>query len=209
MKPPNATNAEASRIIARLRSGEKEIVAQLYDQHRAQFLAWATRRFVSTPGDIEDAWQEAVIVFFELVRSGRLTELTCSVKTFLFALGYKWMLKLNRKMKRIRWKGGVEEAIGSNAQLQAIRFDDDPWEEERYLLKTAMEQLTPKCREILRLRHYEELAIEELVEFYQKKHKENPDNIDEDKEISRNNVSSQLSQCLRKLKEIIKDLPPK
>ncbi|MEO6039030.1 MAG: hypothetical protein ABIQ93_11495, partial [Saprospiraceae bacterium] len=60
MKKPNEVNLEAGEVIAALQAGKRGVIEELYDRHRASFLGWAAKRFYGTPGDIEDAWQEAV-----------------------------------------------------------------------------------------------------------------------------------------------------
>jgi len=208
-KPPAEINKEAGEVIAALRAGQLRIMEGLYDQFRKEFSGWAAKRFYSTHSDIEDAWQEAVLIFYERVMSGRLSEMRCSVKTFLFAVGYKWLLKLHRKLKRIWWTDEVDKVMPTDPLLTSFAFDDDIWEEERLLLRVAMKSLSAKCQEMLTLRHYDELDIAALVELYMIKRAENPANNTTEKDITKNNISSQLAQCLSKLKGIIKTMSQK
>lgn|GEM_PF-900339 len=191
MEKLDAFNVNAAEVIAALRAGHPGIMENLYDAHRAAFLGWASKRFYSTPSDIEDAWQEAVAVFYKQVVSGQLTALKCSVKTFLFAVGYKWLLKNHRKTKRIWWRGEEDEALATDPLLTAFSFDDDIWKAELLLLLAAMEALSPQCKELLVDRHYHERTIQELLDTYEY--------------ASKNAVTATLSSCLSKLKLIIKE----
>lgn len=186
----DTATTNANEVIAALRAGQSGIVENLYDRFRKEFLSWADKRFYTTPGDIEDAWQEAVIVFYEQTTSRKLTVLHCSVKTYLFAVGYKWLLKNHRKMKRLLWKDEMDEALAKNPQVSALDFDD-AWEVERDMLHAAMLELSPRCRELLVWRHYREHSISEIMTAFQY--------------ATANTVSVSLSNCLSKLKEIIEE----
>jgi RNA polymerase sigma factor (sigma-70 family) len=185
---PDTTHA--NEIIAALLEGKRGVLEHLYDAHRAEFLGWASRRFVSTPNDLEDAWQVAVLAFYENTVSGKLKTLDCTVKTFLFGIGANYLKKSHRKLKRILWKDEIDKSLGSSAVINTIEFDDI-WEEERIILQAAMEQLRPNCRELLTQRYYHEKTIPEILEATEY--------------ASNNAVSVTLSNCLSALKTIIKE----
>lgn len=186
----NPVTKFAQEIISSLRDGQPGILEDLYDQFRPAFLAWAGKRFRTTPGDLEDAWQDAVVVFYEKVMSGRLTALNCTVRTYLFAVGYKRLLKNYRKINRFLWQDAVDKALKNNPELALIDLDDI-WEEERDLLLAAMEQISPRCRDLLLKRYYEEKSIEELMQHFEY--------------ASHNSVSVTLANCLANLKKIIQE----
>lgn len=182
-KPPDDFNAEADRIIAAIWAGEKGVIEGLYDLHREKFLQWAGRRFLALPSDLEEAWQEAIVIFYERVRSGRQKRLKCTVKTFLFAIGYKWLKKQEFKKRRFVFLDKMDGVI------DYVEFEFfDPYEEEKLKMKTAMKKLSSKCQELLDKRHYRGFTIEELSEEYA---------------TSKNSMSAMLSQCLKKLLDIL------
>lgn len=128
----------------------------------------------------------AAITFYEQSMSGKLTALKCSVKTYFFAVGRKWLLKEKFKGRRFLRLDEMDKSV------QTVEFEFfDPLEDKKLLLRTAMNMLTPRCRDMLHKRRYLELTIEEIAA---------------ECGISKNNVSSVLSQCLKKLIEIIKKL---
>jgi hypothetical protein len=54
----------------------------------------AKHRFSSTPeADILDAWQDSLVSFFEQISSGKLQTLTCSIKGFLYLIGFRYIMK--------------------------------------------------------------------------------------------------------------------
>lgn len=160
----------------------------LYGRHREDFFRWAGRRFRGNRDDFEDAWQDAVIAFYEQVASGRLTTLRSGLRTWLFAVGCRRLLQNDRKMKRFFWKDSVDMALLKDAQL--IEFEwDEPSTEEKALLERSMVVLSHQCREILVQRFYHGKKIPEIREALNYN--------------SENTASAMLSRCLSKLKDIV------
>ena len=162
------------------------MLENLYDLYREAFYRWAGKRFDCSQSALEDAWQDAMLVFYDQVRSGRLTTLNCSVKTYLFAVGFRVLSASERKQKRFSPKDEIDEAL----QAQAFVFEwDDPWLDERETLLAAMDELSPKCRELLKRRYYEEKSLAQVqMELGYN---------------SINTLSASISRCLKGLKAII------
>jgi len=175
-------------LINAIQKGQIWASEHLYDQHRRSFLSWGYSYFKATPNDIEDAWQEAVVKFFEKVISGEIISLQCTIRTYLFALGGHKLKQYYRKTKRITWG---DEAIKMLSKMSEPEIEDI-WKEERPLLRKAVELLNPRCRDILLLRIYEERSIAELQEIF--------------KYASKNAVSVTLHNCIETLMENIAKL---
>jgi len=101
----------ADRALLRsLSEGRPEVLDDLYYRYRDGFLRWAGRRFSTTPNDLEDAWQDAVIALYERAISPKPFELRCSLRTYLYAIGGKRLLQNHRKMQRLIWKDDIAGA---------------------------------------------------------------------------------------------------
>ena len=190
--PFSVLNKEATEIVAAIRANTFNVFTldQLY---RQAFINWAKKRFITTPEYLDDAWQEAMYAFYKQVKSGKLQEMTCSIKSYLFKIGYHWLAKTGRKLRRIWWSDETD------ALLREVVVDDlwtdDIWEEEKIILKAAMEQLSPQCKAMLVMRHIDEMSIEEIMEKFDYKNK--------------NATSASISNCFSNLKEIIKKMSEK
>ncbi|MFT6129072.1 MAG: DNA-directed RNA polymerase specialized sigma24 family protein [Neolewinella sp.] len=73
---------------------------ELYVQHRAASLTHAQRQLYATEDDAADCFQDAVIAFYRNTVSGRLMELTCSIRTYFFAIGKRLVYRKNEKRHR-------------------------------------------------------------------------------------------------------------
>ncbi len=179
-------------MVASIKAGTYDVFI-LDDLYRQAFTNWAKKRFYTTPEYIDDAWQEAMYAFYKQVKSGKLNEMTCTIKSYLFKIGYHWLAKTGRKLRRIWWSDETD------ALLAGVIVDDsiteDIWEDEKIILRAAMEKLSPQCKEMLVMRHFEEMSIEDIMEKFEYKNK--------------NATSVSISNCFANLKEIIKQLSNK
>ena len=185
----NALPTDSATILEALRTGTPDAFEQLYTSYRKEFFSWAGRRFEAGRQDMEDAWQDAVIALHRYVHSGKLTEINCEIRTWLFAVGYKRLLNQKRKTKRIVWKDHIDDSMIQAAipDEQAFSPHADGWKQRH--LQSAMKSISPRCRELLVQRYYMQKAISEIQE--------------ERELLNANTTSATLSRCLKRLKDII------
>lgn len=176
-------------MLAELRQGRVACLTQIDDACRQKFISWAGKRFLVTPNDLEDAWQEALTHFYENVVSGKLVSLNCSIATYLFAVAGKYLMNMNRKMRRILWHDQADMAMLGQKTL-GFSIETDAWEEERGQLNIALNKLSEKCRKLLYYRHFDGFSIPEIKNMTDF--------------ASENAVSVHLFNCLENLKKIIR-----
>ena len=105
-------------LFQQIRAGKHELFELLYSQHRAAFLRYAEQQLYANEEDAIDSFQDAVIVFYKNVTSGKLTELTCSIRTYLFAVGKRIVYKRNQQRRRHRVHQLVRRRCGAGMQKQ-------------------------------------------------------------------------------------------
>lgn len=124
----------------------REALADLYMKHRDEFLAWAGNHYKLERDVALDVYQASILALYENAASGKLTELTSSVKTYLFAIG----------------KNKIRQTFQSSRKLQSLdeEFDmlDDPEEAaDPELLKVALHclsELGEPCKSLLEQFYY-------------------------------------------------------
>jgi DNA-directed RNA polymerase specialized sigma24 family protein len=130
----------------------------------------------------------AVIALFEQVTAGKLTAFRTSPKVWLFTVGYRQLLKNNRKTKRLFWRDAIDDALMKDEQQPDFQWNE-PAVDEWGLVEQAMQSISLQCREILIQRFYQGKKI--------------PDIMTALGHNSENTTSASLSRCLKKLKEIV------
>lgn len=191
-----AHNLQKSELLAEqallksLSEGRLEILDDLYYRYRDGFLRWAGRRFGTTPNDLEDAWQDAVIALYERAISPKPFELRCSLRTYLYAIGGKRLLQNHRKMQRFIWKDDIDRALHREAEVLTFEWDDPRVEDREHLL-ACIERLGPQCRELLLCRYYDGKELEDLQHQFQYQ--------------NLNTVSASISRCIKQLKTLVEE----
>lgn len=172
-----------------LRTGAPDAFEQLYVNHREDFFSWAGRRFEAGRQDMEDAWQDAVVALYQQVCEERLTHLSCSIRTWLFATGFRRLLNNHRKLKRIYWRDTIDDALIKGLAEDVAENAENSERSKRLL--DAMNILSPQCREMLVERYYHEQSIESIKTTWQFN--------------NANTTSASLSRCLKKLKQLLRE----
>ena len=180
-----ASNSNAETIINALQAGDSHVIEALYAHHREDFFRWASHRFEGTRQDFEDAWQDAIVAFYQQVNQGKLLQLRYGIRTWLYAVGYKRLLNNKRKLKRILWKDQIDDA------LLVIDFEQETVDPEKIkFLHAALKSMSSQCRELLVARYYQNLGIEEIQQNWNLKNS--------------NTTSATLARCLGRLKDCFK-----
>ena len=148
-------------LFDRIRAGEHQLIDELYRRHRQPFVTYATGRLMAIEEDAVDCFQESVIVFYKNVVSGKLTELSCSISTYLFAIGKRMIYKKNADRRREEPTEVDDDRQYADEVDMTIfeRIDDD---HRRSQMQAAMSKLGDACRQILTLSYYHRYPTESI-----------------------------------------------
>lgn len=143
-------------IISKIRSGDLNALDKVYLDVKPKFIAYAQRQF---PGvnleDVEDIYQDTIIVFYQNIKRGALTEITSSLSAYVIQIGKIKLLQYVDKSSKIMLSGTnlvdkhilVEEY---DAKIdQAVRF--------------IFSKMTDACKQILNLFYYEKKSMDEIA----------------------------------------------
>ncbi|MEL7162998.1 MAG: hypothetical protein AAFN92_19725, partial [Bacteroidota bacterium] len=110
-------------------------------------------------------FQDAVIAFYKNIVSGRLTELTCGIRTYLFAIGKRMVYRRNQQRHR-EVPSDPDAGIGlgndpaGELDLSLLnRYEDD---HRKALLAGALAKLGETCQQLLTLFYYHRYPIESI-----------------------------------------------
>ena len=184
-------------IITRIQRGDDSPLMTLYRAYRNDFIYWAVRHFSCDEEAAKDVFQMAITIFYENVVSGKLTRLSSSVKTYLFAIG-KNKLHENQvaRERDLRIQRHEQDKIKENFRLEPMEGDSHAEKEDLYrLLETALNQLGEPCRTVLDLYYYREMSIEQIAAKMDYK--------------SNDSAKTQKYKCLTRLKKLFQMTAPR
>ena len=133
-------------VLTEIKEGNEQVMAQLYNDYRAPFLAWARKYFTLDDETLIDVFQDAVIVLYQNVVEEKLTQLDSSLKTYLFGIGKNLLYKRLRKTKReMVAEDEIPEQAVAPRFLQVVQR-----EHEQHQLRAALSTLGERCRQAAR-----------------------------------------------------------
>ncbi|MBK8242347.1 MAG: sigma-70 family RNA polymerase sigma factor [Saprospiraceae bacterium] len=191
MLPPKLKieDLDGNTIVSLIVQGNMEVLDQVYASYKPAFLNWARQRYPSTnQQDIVDSWHDAVIAFYEQVISKKLTVLTCELKTYLFTIGYRSLIKKHKKIQRIIEDTEIDKHLIS-ASLNLFFEVEDPWKEQKEILLKEINELPTQSQQILMLRFIDGKSLKDISEIVNYK--------------SLNVLSATISRSLKLLKNKI------
>lgn len=175
-------------LFGRVKQGDSKAIEQVYLKYRDEFFGWAKTRFMCSFQDLEDVWQETIIIFFENVKNQRLSVLRSSLSTYLFTIGRNILLNKIIAEQRINLVGNLTDFADPIEDIIMYNFDKS---EQEPTLTKYFEALGSKCKELLLGRYYLGKSV---------------DVIRQETGLNSNNVvSASLSRCLNRLKDLIKN----
>lgn len=164
MKVKN-TPKEDAELFEAIKSGRHELIDELYVRHRSAFLTYAQRQLSATEDDAADCFQDAVIAFYKNIVSGRLTELTCGIRTYLFAIGKRMVYRKNQQRHReppADPDAGIGLGNDPANELDMSLFDRFEDDHRKAMLATALGKMGDTCRQVLTLFYYHRYPIESI-----------------------------------------------
>lgn len=143
-------------IIAGLRAEGKSALDALYKDNRSAFLNWVTK-FGCTPEEAKDAYQSAVLTFYENIADGKLKELNSSVKTYLFAIGKYKIMEMKRASGKLTGMEFLEDTLPNIPEEEGLA---DPSQLSQVTL--CLEKLGEPCATLLKEFYYHNRSMEEI-----------------------------------------------
>lgn len=184
-------NTTANIILEDLRNGSDTVLKKVYEENRERFLNYAKRYNLSDDENI-DVYQDAYVIFYNNVMSGKIESFTSSISTYLFSIGKYLIFDIMRKNKKMV-SGEFDLAlVGDEDELvNTIELEPSGLTTEQELLQKHFGGLGSKCQELLKLFYYRGYTIQEIVVAGEY----NNENV----------VKAAKSRCMKTLKERIKE----
>jgi RNA polymerase sigma factor (sigma-70 family) len=186
MKPSLFFLNSDSRILDLMKKGDEDALVTLYESNRRMVMSFVLRNN-GTADDAEDLLQEAVIVLWERVRSGRF-EYTAKLSTFIFATVQNiWRRRLAKMKREIPGDLKGSMIVSDSASQLDVMIED----EQSVKIAAALIKVGEPCKTLLLLFYWEEKSMDDIAQ------KLNFANAD--------TVKSKKYQCKKALEKILRD----
>ena len=148
------------KLIERIRSGNEALVDKLYEDYRGPFVQWLCQHFKASEHEAADIFQDALIVFYSNVTSGKVDGLSSSVKTYLFAIGKNLWLKRFKRKQRTSYMEDLPDIAYEGWDTSMVQALENA--EQKAHLEKAMSKMGEKCRRLLVLSYFHRYSTEAL-----------------------------------------------
>lgn len=187
------TNNQEEISLQSLKQGSDFALQKVYEDNREKFINFA-RRYNLDQDDIIDVYQDAYIVFYNNIVSGKIEQFTSSISTYLFSIG-KYLIfdKMRRNNKKVSENYDLSLVKDHENVVETLEFEDSSLTQEQQLLRHHFAGLGKQCQELLSLFYYRGFTIKDILELGNY----NSENV----------IKSAKSRCMKTLKERINSNP--
>ncbi|WP_420316348.1 RNA polymerase sigma factor [Ekhidna sp.] len=168
-------------VIDRLSKGDEAVFKQVYNFYKKEARSWLMKHF----GDdfsFEDVYQDSIIVLYEAALDGKLVDLKCTLKTYLFAICKNQLLKRFKLQKRQDDK--VDEVTVYYREWLEKEDEENGLVNQ---LKKYFDEMHEPCKSILKLFYYQSMSLGQIAEALEYSDK--------------NVLKVQKSRCIKYLKD--------
>ena len=148
-------------VIARIKSGDDNLLSAIYTDHRQEFTAWLMKNYSCTVDEAKEVYQLSIVIFYENILSGRLTHMTSTIKSYLFAIGKNKMLEYKKYGNR--FVNDVDGNLGTQMEDES-KTEKQEKEITFTIVEECLHLLGDPCQSLLDLYYYHKKTMTEIAE---------------------------------------------
>jgi len=140
---------------------------RIYDECKPNFVQHLAIQFSGiSMSDIEEIYDDAIMAFYSNIKEGKLTELTCSIQTYINRIGtYKTLDFLKKHQLNFERIPDVETIDYCERTNEYWMTEGDSQEEERKnIIYSLIERLVEPCKKILFSFYYDHFSMEMIAQ---------------------------------------------
>ncbi len=175
-------------VIARIKSGDDQVLGKIYEQYRQEFISWLIRNYSCNVEEAKEVYQLAIMIFYENIMNGRLTTMTSSVKSYLFAIGK------NKMLEQMKFDNKFTHNLDGTMNLMNDEQSKEEFEEKESTLKLVehcLSLLGEPCSSLLNLYYYKRKSMNEIAQELGYKNTDTAKN--------------QKYKCMKRLKKLLEE----
>lgn len=151
---------------------ENEALKELYTLYRGECVQWLHKNYALNHEDAREVFQVSIVILYDNVITGKLVNLTSSIKTYLFAIA---------KNKAQEFRRTSHSTISSDDILLLHIMEDAEDKsimEENFLhMENSLASLGNPCQQVLELFYYKKWKMPKIAEALNYKNTDTVKNI--------------------------------
>lgn len=143
-------------LIEKIKNGDLKALDRVYLEHQTKFYGFAKKQFPSISlEELEDIYHDTIIVFYQNIRRGILTEIKSSMSAYIIQIGkiklihYVEKTKKNMAIYDDYADSTVEQSEYDHKIDQAVKF--------------VFSKMSDACKQILNLFYFEKKSMDEIA----------------------------------------------
>ena len=157
MAAPTFFLTRDARILDLIRKGDEEALIMLFHDTRVTVTDFVLRNNGSSD-DAEDILQEALVILWERVRSGKF-EHAAKLSTFVFGVARNLWLRVLAGRKREPLRAPDHDPVDPDDSVEESFIRG----EQAELIRRALDMIDASCRKLLILFYWDERSMEEIA----------------------------------------------
>ncbi|MBK9255290.1 MAG: sigma-70 family RNA polymerase sigma factor [Saprospiraceae bacterium] len=149
--------------IRKIKTDENSALTEIYLLYRDECISWLQIEFTLDIQDASDVFQLSVVILYDNVITGKLTELSTDVKKYLYGIARNKSLELYREKKRLN----IQD---SNLLMNRyVQMENDSDIHEKEILENQISKMInclhimgDPCRSVLQLFYFNNMSMEEI-----------------------------------------------
>lgn len=153
-------------ILEQIKKGDKSALKEVYLTHKAAFINFLISHYRANPDAALEVYQFTILRLYDNIVSGKLEQLTSSLKSYLFAIGKNiWKEQIRARKK--------ENASTDQLLLQFVLREENQElnevalaEKDSYYKKmaAALIKMGNPCKQLLESFYYEKLSMQAIAD---------------------------------------------
>ena len=149
-------------LLTEIKNGNEEALLSLYKTYRNEFISWASNTYQLSKDDAKDIFQDVIIAFYENIKSGQLTSISGSVKTYLFAIGkFKTINFLKKSHKSVTFSDF--DLLRVIEPSENVIMDKEENEFIKDTVKKYLNEQCEDCKKVLELYYFKEMDMKTIA----------------------------------------------
>lgn len=142
--------------IQKIFSGDLSELDKIYLEVKPKFISFARRQFPQFDlEEIEDVYQDTIIVFYQNIKRGILKEINSSISAYLIQIGKIKLIQLHESKKK-------DLGIKEHFLVNEINNEEYDYKIEN-AVKFIYSKMTDACKQILNLFYFEKKSMDEIA----------------------------------------------